>query len=358
MPEGNDSTVTEFILRGLTDRPELQGVLFVIFLILYLITVVGNLGMITLIRIDPRLHTPMYFFLSHLAFLDFSYSSAITPKTLMNLLVENKAISYSGCAAQMYSFIAFGTTECFLLAVMAYDRYVAICKPLLYSVIMSRQLCLQLLVGSYICGFVISMIHTGCAFRLSFCRSNVINHFFCDVIPLLNISCSDTRANEIILFAFCIFNGVFITLEICISYLYIVSAILKIHSSKGRRKAFSTCTSHLAVVVMFFGTAVFMYMRPSSDSSPDEDRIVSVFYTVVNPMLNPLIYSLRNKEVKDALKRVLNRKNRINSLIKIFLGMTPGFPSSILMDVPPKTEAKMEIHHHLNSHNILIVALS
>ncbi|XP_053111706.1 olfactory receptor 1020-like [Hemicordylus capensis] len=309
MPEGNYTTVTEFILLGLTDRPELQGVLFVVLLIIYLTTVVGNLGMITLIKVDPRLHTPMYFFLSHLAFLDFSYSSAIASKTLMNLFAENKGISFISCAAQMYSFIAFGATECFLLAVMAYDRYVAICKPLLYKVIMSHRLCLILLIGSYICGFAISLIHTSYAFRLSFCHSNVIIHFFCDVIPLLNISCTNTRANEIILFAFCIFNGVFITLEICISYMYVVSTILKIRSTTGRHKAFSTCISHLTVVVMFFGTAVFMYMRPSSDSSPDEDRVVSIFYTVVNPMLNPLIYSLRNKEVKDALKRVLNKKN-------------------------------------------------
>nr|XP_003215078.1 PREDICTED: olfactory receptor 1020 [Anolis carolinensis] len=312
MMETNSTTMTEFILLGLTDRAELKSALFAVFLIMYLIIVVGNLGMITLIKVDPRLHTPMYFFLSHLAFLDFSYSSAIMPKALINLLVENKTISFSGCAAQMYSFIAFGTTECFLLAAMAYDRYVAICKPLLYNVIMSRQLCLQLLIGSYICGFAISMIHTGCAFRLSFCHSNVIHHFFCDVIPLLNISCTDTRVNEIILFAFCIFNGVFITLEICISYIYIFSAILKIHSSEGRHKAFSTCTSHLIVVAMFFGTAVFMYMRPSSASSPDKDRVVSVFYTVVNPMLNPLIYSLRNKEVKNALRRVFNRKTHFS----------------------------------------------
>nr|XP_060614415.1 olfactory receptor 5AP2-like [Anolis sagrei ordinatus] len=312
MMETNSTSMTEFILLGLTDRAELKSALFAVFLIMYLIIVVGNLGMITLIKVDPRLHTPMYFFLSHLAFLDFSYSSAIMPKALINLLVENKTISFSGCAAQMYSFVAFGTTECFLLAAMAYDRYVAICKPLLYNVIMSRQLCLQLLIGSYICGFVISMIHTGCAFRLSFCRSNVIHHFFCDVIPLLNISCTDTRVNEIILFAFCIFNGVFITLEICISYIYIFSAILKIHSSEGRHKAFSTCTSHLIVVAMFFGTAVFMYMRPSSASSPDKDRVVSVFYTVVNPMLNPLIYSLRNKEVKNALRRVFNRKKHFS----------------------------------------------
>lgn len=311
MPEGNYTTVAEFFLLGLTDRPELQGVLFGVFLIVYLITVIGNLGMITLIRVDPQLHTPMFFFLSHLAFLDFSYSSVITPKMLMNLVAVNKAISFGGCAAQMYSFIAFGTTECFLLAVMAYDRYVAICKPLLYHIIMSHQLCLQLLIGSYLFGFAISTIHTSCSFRLSFCHSQVIKHFFCDVIPLLNLSCTDTRVNEIVLCSFCIINGVFITLEICISYVYIVSAILKIRSAEGQRKAFSTCACHLTVVVMFFGTAVFMYMRPSSDSSPDEDKVVSLFYTVVNPMLNPLIYSLRNKEVKDALKRTLNRKNRL-----------------------------------------------
>uniref|UniRef100_A0A8C8SNA4 Olfactory receptor n=1 Tax=Pelusios castaneus TaxID=367368 RepID=A0A8C8SNA4_9SAUR len=306
MEEKNCTVATQFILMGFTD--ELQSALFVVFLVIYVITVVGNLGMITLIRIDSRLHTPMYFFLSHLAFLDFCYSSAIVPKMLANIIAKNKAISIEGCATQMYCFIAFGTTECFLLAVMAYDRYVAICKPLLYTVIMSRRVCIQLLAGSYICGFLISMIHTSCAFRLSFCQSNIINHFFCDVVPLLNLSCTDTRVNEIILFAFCIFNGIFITLEICISYIYIVSAILRIHSAEGRFKAFSTCASHLTVVTMFFGTAVFMYMRPSSESSPNQDRVVSVFYTVVIPMLNPLIYSLRNKEVKAALRRMLQRR--------------------------------------------------
>ncbi|XP_066476920.1 LOW QUALITY PROTEIN: olfactory receptor 5AP2-like [Tiliqua scincoides] len=310
MAEGNYTTPTELILLGIADIPEVKGVLVLfLFLTMYLIRVIGNVGLITLIKIDPQLHTPMYIFLSHLAFLDFSYSSAITPKTQVNLLTENKSISLTGCAAQMYSFIAFGTTECFPLAVMAYDRYVAICNPLHYTVIMSHRLRLQLLIGSSICGFVISMIHTSCAFRLTFCHSNVIHHFFCDVIPLLNISCTDTKVNEIILLAFCIFNGVLIILEICISYIYIISTILQIRSSGGRHKAFSTCTSHLIVAVMFFGTAIFMYMRPSSDSSPDKDRVVSVFYTVVNPMLNPLIYSLRNKEVKDALKRMLKQKN-------------------------------------------------
>uniref|UniRef100_A0A670IUY2 Olfactory receptor n=1 Tax=Podarcis muralis TaxID=64176 RepID=A0A670IUY2_PODMU len=298
---GNCTVVTEFILLGFSEGPELQLPLFMVFLVIYIITLMGNLGMIMLIRVNTRLHTPMYFFLCNLSAVDICYSSVITPRMLMNLLAQSKMISFNACFAQLYFFVAWVCTECFLLANMAYDRYMAICSPLLYSAAMSQRVCILLVAGSCFIGFTNAMVTVCFLSRLPFCGSNIIRHFFCDTPPLLTLS---SDMNEIILFAFCIFNGLFITLEICISYIYIVSAILKIRSSEGRRKAFSTCASHLAVVIMFFGTAVFMYMRPSSDSSPDEDRIVSVFYTVVNPMLNPLIYSLRNKEVKDALKRI------------------------------------------------------
>ncbi|XP_065258952.1 olfactory receptor 5AR1-like [Emys orbicularis] len=307
MEKGNHSEVTEFILSGLTDCPDLQVPLFVLFLLIYGITLVGNGGMIFLITIDPRLHTPMYFFLSNLSFCDLCYSSVISPKMLLNFLAERKSISYTACAVQMYLSIAFSDFECLLLAVMVYDRYVAICNPLLYTVTMSRQLCKQLAAGVYVVGLVDSMIHTCFTFRLSFCSSNIINHFFCDIPPLLVLSCSDTRINEIVMFTLvcCIIVSSLVT--VLLSYVYITSTILHICSTKRQRKAFSTCTFHLTAVVLLFGTFLFMYLRPTSSYSMDTDKVASVFYTLVIPMLNPLIYSLRNTEVKDALRKAMNK---------------------------------------------------
>ncbi|CAM4571576.1 olfactory receptor 5AR1-like [Caretta caretta] len=307
MEEGNHSEVTEFILSGLTDRPELQVPLFVVFLLIYGITLVGNGGMILLITIDPQLHTPMYFFLSNLSFCDLCYSSIIFPKMLLNFFAESKSISYTACAVQMYLFVAFADVGCLLLAVMAYDRYVAICNPLLYMVTMSRQLCKELVAGVYAVGFVDSMIHTCFTFRLSFCSSNIINHFFCDVPALLALSCSDTRINEIVVFAFmcCITVSSFVT--VLLSYVYIISTILQIRSAEGQRKAFSTCTFHLTAVVLLFGTVIFVYLRPTSSYSMDTDKTASVVYMLGIPMLNPLIYSLRNTEVKDALRKAMNK---------------------------------------------------
>ncbi|XP_065258959.1 olfactory receptor 5W2-like [Emys orbicularis] len=306
MEKGNHSEVTEFILSGLTDRPELQVPLFGVFLVVYAITLVGNGGMILLITIDPRLHTPMYFFLSNLCFCDLCYSSIISPKMLQNFLAERKSISDTACAVQQYLSIVFGDVECLLLAVMAYDRYVAISNPLLYTVTMSRQLCNQLVAGVYAVGFVDSMIQCF-IFWLSFCSSNSINHFFCEVPPLLALSCSDTRINEIVMFVFisCIIVSSLVT--VLLSYVYIISTILQIRSAEGRHKAFSTCTFHLTAVGLYFGTLLFVYLRPTSSYSMDTDKVASVFYTLVMPMLNPLIYSLRNTEVKDALKRAMNK---------------------------------------------------
>ncbi|XP_012501313.1 PREDICTED: olfactory receptor 1020-like [Propithecus coquereli] len=300
----NFTTVSEFILLGFRDHPEIQCLLFVVFLVVYMITVVGNLGMILLIKIDSRLHTPMYFFLSNLSFVDFCYSSVIAPNMLVNFWVENPVISFNACATQFFFFGSFAGIEGFLLAVMAYDRYVAICKPLLYTVLMSPHLSALLVLATYLAGFINAAIHTGFTFQLSFCCSDVINHFFCDVPPLLKLSCSDTHINEIVIFAFASFNELSCLLMILVSYLYILAAILRIHSAEGRYKAFSTCASHLMAVIIFFGTILFMYLRPSSSYSMDEDKVVSVFYTVVIPMLNPLIYSLRNKEVKASLSKI------------------------------------------------------
>ncbi|XP_053415791.1 olfactory receptor 1020-like [Nycticebus coucang] len=312
----NFTTVTEFILLGFSDHPEIQCLLFVIFLIVYMVSVAGNLGMILLIKIDSRLHTPMYFFLSNLSLVDFCYSSVIAPNMLVNFWMEKPVISFNGCATQFFFFGSFAGIEGFLLAVMAYDRYVAICKPLLYTVLMSPHLNALLVLATYLAGFINAAIHTGFTFQLSFCRSNVINHFFCDTPPLLKLSCSDTHINEIVIFAFASFNELSCLLMILVSYLYILAAILRIRSADGRHKAISTCASHLMAVTVFFGTLLFMYLSPSSSYSMDQDKVVSVFYTVVIPMLNPLIYSLRNKDVKASLSKICQTTS-FTSLLRI-----------------------------------------
>ncbi|KAM7085385.1 olfactory receptor 8U9-like isoform 1-T2 [Molossus nigricans] len=308
MPGENCTVFADFIFSGLSGRQDVQQGLFVLFLLVYGITVIANLGMILLIRMDPRLHTPMYYFLSNLSFCDVCYSSTISPKMLGDFLSVQKRIPYNLCAVQMYFFGAFADVECVMLAVMAYDRYVAICNPLLYTSAMSRSICTQLVTIAYITGLVDSAIHTCCTFRLSFCNSNIINHFFCDVPPLLALSSSDTTINEIVMFTFigCVLASSGITL--LFSYSYIITTILRMNSAQGRRKAFSTCASHLIAVAIFFGTLLFMYFRPSSSYSLDTDKMASVFYTVVIPMLNPLIYSLRNKDVKSALRKAVDTK--------------------------------------------------
>nr|XP_014426058.1 olfactory receptor-like protein OLF2 [Pelodiscus sinensis] len=307
MEEGNHSVVTEFILSGLTDHPELQVPLFVFFLLIYVTTLICNGGMILLITIDPQLHTPMYIFLRTLSFSDFCCSTVIAPKMLQIFLAERKSISYTACAVQMYFFLVCVDIECLLLAVMAYDRYVAICNPLLYSVTMSRQRCNLLMAGVFAVGLVDALILTCCTFRLSFCRSNIISHFFCCISSLLPLSCSDTRINEIVMFASTCYTVVITTVIILLSYVCIISAILQINSSEGRRKSFFTCTSHLTAVGMFHGTLIIMSFQPSSNYSMDSDKITSVFYTLVIPMLNPLIYSLRNRQVKGAVRKTMNK---------------------------------------------------
>ncbi|XP_060127533.1 olfactory receptor 5AP2-like [Zootoca vivipara] len=311
MSEGNGSSGTDFILLGFTDQHELQVLCFVLFFAIYIFTVAGNLGMIVLIRMDHRLHTPMYFFLSHLSFLDVCYSTTIVPKTLMNSLADSKSISFSRCTIQLFFFAACATTECYLLAAMAYDRYVAVCNPLLpntvYAVVMSHKLCTGLVAGVYAAGVISSATHTISIFRLPFCRSRKINHFFCDGPPLLTLACSDTHFNEMLLFAVVGFNIIVTTLIILASYLSVLTTILRIQTTGGRHKAFSTCASHLASVTLYYGSSLFMYSRPSSSYSLDQDKVVSVLYSVTIPMLNPLIYSMRNKEVKDALRKVRGR---------------------------------------------------
>ncbi|XP_066485461.1 olfactory receptor 10AG1-like [Tiliqua scincoides] len=304
----NGTGLVEFILQGLSDDPNLKVILFSIFLVIYIILLAGNLLIILLTLADPALHTPMYFFLRNLSFLEICYTSVNIPKMLDNLLSRKKSISVIDCALQTYFAFFLGGSECFLLASMSYDRYVAICKPLHYPVLMSRKVYTSLAVASWLSGFFMSFGYTSMVFTLPFCGSNVINHFFCDIPPLLKLACGDTSRIEIAVFAVAM---VFVSLPfilILLSYAGIIAAILRISSSAGRKKSFSTCSSHLTVVILFFGSACIIYLKPNSTYSPNTDKYLSLFYTVVSPILNPVIYSLRNKEVKGALRRLFRRK--------------------------------------------------
>uniref|UniRef100_A0A8C2V0C2 Olfactory receptor n=1 Tax=Chinchilla lanigera TaxID=34839 RepID=A0A8C2V0C2_CHILA len=290
-----------FTLLGFSDYPKQQIPLFLTFLAIYSVTVVGNIGMVVIIKINPKLHTPMYFFLSHLSFVDFCYSSVIAPKMLVNLIARDRSISF-------FFFCTFVVTEAFLLAAMAYDRFVAICNPLLYSVAMSQKLCAMLVAGSYSWGVACSLTLTCSALQLSFHDFNIIDHFFCEFSALLSLSCSDTYMNQLLLFIFAIFIATVTLLIILLSYLFIVVTVLKMRSAIGRLKAFSTCASHLTAIAIFYGTILFLYCVPNSKNSRHTVKVASVFYTVVIPMLNPLIYSLRNKDVKDTVRMFLNTK--------------------------------------------------
>ncbi|MRI72291.1 hypothetical protein FDP56_18115 [Enterococcus casseliflavus] len=305
LEDGNHTAVTEFILLGLTDDPVLRVVLFTIILCIYLVTVSGNLSTILLIRVSSQLHHPMYFFLSHLASVDIGISSSVTPNMLVNFLLERSTISYLGCGIQLGSADFIAPVECFLLAAMAYDRFMAICNPLLYSTKMSTQVCVQLVVGSYIGGFLNASSFTLFFLSFLFCGPNRINHFYCDFAPLVALSCSDVSVSEVVTSFFSGSVTMITMFVIAISYTYILITILKMRSTEGRHKAFSTCTSHLTAVTLFYGTVTFVYVIPKSSHSPNQIKVVSVFYTVVIPMLNPLIYSLRNKEVKEAMRKLM-----------------------------------------------------
>lgn len=300
----NDSLVTEFILAGLTDHPELQQPLFYLFLMIYVVTVLGNLGLTMLIGLNSHLHTPMYYFLFNLSFIDLCYSSVFTPKMLMNFVSTKNIISYVGCMTQLFFFLFFVISECYMLTSMAYDRYVAICNPLLYKVTMSHQACSMLSVAAYMMGFAGATAHTGCMLRLTFCNVNIINHYLCDILPLLQLSCSSTYVNEVVVLIVVGINITVPSFTILISYIFILTSILHIKSTQGKSKAFSTCSSHIVAISLFFGSAAFMYLNYSSGSM-DLGKISSVFYTNVIPMLNPLIYSLRNKDIKVTLRKAL-----------------------------------------------------
>ncbi|XP_069086095.1 olfactory receptor 5AP2-like [Pleurodeles waltl] len=303
----NNTSVNEFILSVFTDDPRVKVVLFVLFLLIYILTLVGNVCIVVLVTITSRLHNPMYFFIGNLSFSDFWYSSSVVPKMLVNLMSRERTISYSGCVVQMYFFASLATTESLLLSAMAYDRYIAICNPLIYQVFMSRRFCVQLATVAFFGGFLQSAIQTGCTFSLSFCASNIISQFYCDIPPLLKLSCSSTYVNEVVIFVCGSFTSVGCLSVILISYIYILSNVMNIKFKGGRTKAFSTCISHLIVVSLFYGTILFMYFRPTSAYSLEQDKVASVFYTVVIPMLNPLIYSMRNKDIKQGIRKVIRR---------------------------------------------------
>jgi olfactory receptor len=289
---------------SITDHPDLQAPFFGLFLIIYVTSVMGNLGMIMLTQMDTSLQTPMYFFLRHLAFIDLGYSTAVGPKMLVNFVVNQNSIPYNWCATQLAFFIFFIISELFVLSAMACDRYVAICNPLLYTLVMSQKVCWVLVAIPYFYSASLSLITTIKIFISSFCGYNVISHFYCDSLPLLTLICSSTREVELIVLIFSAFNLVSSLLIILVSYILILVAILRMNSAEGRHKAFSTCGSHLTVVVLLYGTLFFMYVQPKSSHSFDTDKMASVFYTLVIPMLNPMIYSWRNKDVKCALHRM------------------------------------------------------
>ncbi|XP_032007666.1 olfactory receptor 5M3 [Hylobates moloch] len=303
----NFTDVTEFILLGLTSRREWQVLFFIIFLVVYIITMVGNIGMMMLIKVSPQLNSPMYFFLSHLSFVDVWFSSNVTPKMLENLLSDKKTISYAGCLVQCFFFIALVHVEIFILAVMAFDRYSAIGNPLLYGSKMSRVVCIRLITFPYIYGFLTSLAATLWTYGLYFCGKIEINHFYCADPPLIKMACAGTFVKEYTMIILAGINFTYSLTVIIISYLFILIAIVRMRSAEGRQKAFSTCGSHLTAVIIFYGTLIFMYLRRPTEESLEQGKMVAVFYTTVIPMLNPMIYSLRNRDVKKAMMKVISR---------------------------------------------------
>ncbi|XP_074131676.1 olfactory receptor 5D18-like [Sminthopsis crassicaudata] len=293
------------ILLGFSDSPEFQILLFLIFLTIYVITVIGNVGMIAIIIMNPKLHTPMYFFLKHLSFVDFCYSTAVVPKLLENLMAEDRTVSFSACITQFFFFVTCALTDNFMLAVMAYDRFVAICKPLLYLVIMSQKRCVLLMAAAYIWGTLFTLTFTYSLLTLSFCGTNIIDNFVCEYSGILYASCSDKHFSELILFIVANINMLSTLMAIISSYIFIFVTVMKMHSVRARHKAFSTCASHLTAVGLFYGTVIFLYCIPNTKNSWFTAKLGTVFYAVVIPMLNPLIYSLRNNEVKEALKKLV-----------------------------------------------------
>ncbi|XP_007516236.2 olfactory receptor 13C9 [Erinaceus europaeus] len=310
----NQTTLVEFILKGLSGYPQLELLFFVLIFVMYVVILLGNGSLILISILDSHLHTPMYFFLGNLSFLDICYTTTSIPSALVNFLSERKSISFSGCAVQMFLGLAMGTTECVLLGMMAFDRYVAICNPLRYPVIMSKDSYVPMAAGSWLSGLMNSAVQTALVVQLPFCRNNIINHFSCEILAVMKLACADISGNEFIMLVATTLFTLTPLLLIVISYSLIISSILKISTAEGRSKAFSTCSAHLTVVIIFYGTILFMYMKPKSKETLDSDdldatdKLISMFYGVMTPMMNPLIYSLRNKDVKEAVKLLFNRR--------------------------------------------------
>ncbi|XP_053555849.1 olfactory receptor 13G1-like [Bombina bombina] len=301
----NGSSVSDFIILGFFTHSEHETFIFITFLIIYIIALIGNLIILILANIDPGLNIPMYFFLGFLSFLDICCTSATLPKMLTGYITKNKTISFYGCVAQLYFFTWLTGIELLLLAVMAYDRYIAIVHPLRYATIINQRVCICVITVISMIGSMNSMVHTYFTFRLPYCDDNKINHFFCEIMPLLKLACADTYWNEIVIIISDVILGMFCFLLTCTSYVFIINTIIKIRSAEGKRKAFSTCASHITIVSMYYGAVIFTYVRPRSSLSLEKDKIVSALYAVFTPTLNPIIYSLRNKEVKDAFKRIV-----------------------------------------------------
>ncbi|KAM8960641.1 olfactory receptor 11L1-like [Pelodytes ibericus] len=307
MQVSNNSSYNDFVILGLLNLPEVNTPLFICFFFIFLVTVTGNITILTVVWLERALHTPMYFFLTNLSFLEIWYTMTIVPKLLANLLMTSNSISFVGCMTQLFFFVTFGACECYLLLVMAYDRYIAICKPLYYSSLMDTRTCLKLVVGAWTTSVLTGLMPVLLISKLEYCDSRKVNHFFCDIPPLLELSCSDTYNTEISIFILSFMVLLCCLLLTLVSYLFILINILHIESSYGRSRTFSTCGAHLAVVLIYYGTMIFMYVRPHSSYSSDLNKFVSVFYTVVTPGLNPVIYSLRNKEVKISVRKILRR---------------------------------------------------
>ncbi|XP_029441823.1 olfactory receptor 1052-like [Rhinatrema bivittatum] len=323
MEELNFTTVTEFIILGFPVFPDLQTPFFLLFLLIYLIVLMGNLTIITLTCLDPRLHSPMYFFLCNLSFIDISYTSVTLPKLLDILLRKSHRISVNGCFTQLYFFLCLTCVEFVIISVMAYDRYAAICNPLRYTIIMNERICVLMATGAWFFGFLEPMTHTVLVSHFSFCGSNEINHYFCDISALLKLSCTSTSTINHISYIWSIMLGLPLFISTLVSYIYVISTILRIRSAEGRHKAFSTCSSHLTVVILFYGTMLCLYVRPTSMQSLDQNKLFALLYNVLIPLLNPMIYSLKNREVRSALRKVFTRKSFHSKIRRTFSVFVP-----------------------------------
>ncbi|XP_005310352.4 olfactory receptor 14A16-like [Chrysemys picta bellii] len=315
----NQTAVTEFLLLGYSDIWELQILYFIVFLVLYLISLLGNLLIITAIALNCHLHNPMYFFLINLAILDFGYISVTIPKSMANSLMNTRLISYSGCVAQVFFYIFFASANFALLTIMAYDRYIAICQPLHYEMVMNRRACVQMAASAWISGIICSALHTGNTFAISFCGGNMVDQFFCEIPQILHLACSDSDLGEVVVISLCMFLSLICFAFIIVSYVQIFKTVLRIPSEEGRHKAFSTCLPHLIVVSLFLFTGTFAFLKPTSNSTSDLNSLVAVLYSILPPMMNPIIYSMRNKEIKGALSKLIGWRLFSKNKMSIFL---------------------------------------